>query len=125
MSGSHVGICTQYEAQNSKQEMILILTLIGFGDLHLKHMNKIYLKYFVLSRALVGVITNKFISIVIFISRKRVVCLCQQSSVVTYFWWLVRVTLVVAFGFLPQNFGRWRGPMNGTLSFYECRFSGA
>ena len=24
--------------------------------------------------------------------------------------WLVRVTLVVAFGFLPQNFGRWWGP---------------
>ena len=26
------------------------------------------------------------------------------------YWWLVRVTLVVAFGFLPQNFGRWQGP---------------
>ena len=23
-----------------------------------------------------------------------------------YFWWLVRVTLVIAFGFLPHNFGR-------------------
>ena len=23
------------------------------------------------------------------------------------YWWLVRVTLVVAFDFLPQNFGRW------------------
>ena len=23
-----------------------------------------------------------------------------------------RVTLVVAFGFLAQNFGRWRGPIN-------------
>ena len=22
------------------------------------------------------------------------------------------VTLVVAFGFLPQNFGKWQGPMN-------------
>ena len=31
---------------------------------------------------------------------------------------------MVAFGFLPQKFGRWQGPMNGTLSFYECRFSG-
>ena len=38
--------------------------------------------------------------------------------------WLVRVTLVVAFGFLPQNFGRWWGPTNSTLSVYECRFSG-
>ena len=28
------------------------------------------------------------------------------------------------FGFLPENFVRWRGPMNDTLSFYECRFSG-
>ena len=38
-------------------------------------------------------------------------------------WWLVRVSLVVAFGFLPQNSGRWWRSMNGTLSFYECRFS--
>ena len=30
-----------------------------------------------------------------------------------------RVTLVVAFGFLPQNFGT----KNGTLLFYECRLS--
>ena len=35
-----------------------------------------------------------------------------------------RVTLVVAFGLLPQNFGWWQGPPNGTLSFYECRLSG-
>ena len=28
------------------------------------------------------------------------------------------------FGFVPQHFGMWRGPMNGTLSFYECGFSG-
>ena len=35
-----------------------------------------------------------------------------------------RVTLVVAFGFLPQNFGRWQGPTNVTLLFYECMFSG-
>ena len=34
------------------------------------------------------------------------------------------VTLVVAFGFLPQNFGRWWETSNGILSFYECRFSG-
>ena len=31
---------------------------------------------------------------------------------------------MVAFGFLPQNFGRWWEPTDGTLSFYECRFSG-
>ena len=32
-----------------------------------------------------------------------------------------RVILVVAFGFLPQNFGRrWR-PTNSTLPFHECR----
>ena len=35
-----------------------------------------------------------------------------------------RVALVVAFGFLPQNFGRWQGPTNVTLLFYKCMFSG-
>ena len=35
-----------------------------------------------------------------------------------------RVTLVVASGSLPQNIGRWQGPTNGTLSFYESRLSG-
>ena len=34
------------------------------------------------------------------------------------------VTLVVAFGFLPPNFGRFLGPTNDTLPFYEYRFSG-
>ena len=28
---------------------------------------------------------------------------------------------MVAFAFLSQNFGRYRGPTNGTLPFYECR----
>ena len=31
---------------------------------------------------------------------------------------------MVAFGFLPQKFGRWRGPTNGTFSFYEYRLRG-
>ena len=31
---------------------------------------------------------------------------------------------MVAFGFLPQTSGKYWGPMNGTLSFYEARFSG-
>ena len=31
---------------------------------------------------------------------------------------------MVGFGYLLQNFERWWGPMNVTLSFYECRFSG-
>ena len=30
-----------------------------------------------------------------------------------------KVNIVVAFSFLPQNFGRWQGSMNGTLSYYE------
>ena len=42
----------------------------------------------------------------------------------TIFWWLVRVTLVIAFEFLPQFFGRLWGPRNDTLPFYKCRFSG-
>ena len=34
------------------------------------------------------------------------------------------MTLLAALGFLPQHYGRQLGPTNGTLSFYECRFSG-
>ena len=34
------------------------------------------------------------------------------------------VTLLFAFWLLPQNYGRWQGPTNGTLSFYWCRLSG-
>ena len=30
---------------------------------------------------------------------------------------------MIAFAFLPQNFGRWQGRMNGILSFYEHRLS--
>ena len=42
----------------------------------------------------------------------------------TFYWWLVGVTLAVAFGFFSQIFGIWWGPTNGILSLYECRFSG-
>ena len=35
-------------------------------------------------------------------------------------WWLA----MIAFGFLPENFDRWRGPTNTTSLFYESRFSG-
>ena len=38
-------------------------------------------------------------------------------------WRLVRITLVVAFGFLPKNFGRWWGSMNDTFALYECSLS--
>ena len=52
--------------------------------------------------------------------------MCTRT--VEYFWWLVRVTLVVDFGFLPQHFGScWgggAGPTNNFLSFNKCRFSG-
>ena len=40
------------------------------------------------------------------------------------YWWLVKVTLVVAFGFLRQKLWRWWGSTNGILSFYKCKFSG-
>ena len=33
------------------------------------------------------------------------------------FWWLVRVNLVVPFGFLSQVFGRYWGPANDTFAF--------
>ena len=42
----------------------------------------------------------------------------------SYLRWLVKFTLMVTFGFSSQNLERWRGPLNGTLSFYGCRFSG-
>ena len=52
-------------------------------------------------------------------------CSCSILQVKLYF--LIDgscgITFVVAFGFLSQNFGRWQGPTNGTLSFYECRLS--
>ena len=35
-----------------------------------------------------------------------------------------RVVLLVAFGFLPQNLGRWWGSTNGTTPSCECRLSG-
>ena len=40
-------------------------------------------------------------------------------------WWLVRVTLVVAFGFLPQKFGRWQGSMNCHFAQKGMQFCGA
>ena len=47
-----------------------------------------------------------------------------QNKLFIYYWWIVRDTLVVAFGFLPQNFKRWQEPMNGILSSYECSVVG-
>ena len=47
-------------------------------------------------------------------------CIQHKSQ---YHLRLVRVTIVVVFGFLPPDFGRWRELMNGTLSFYESMFS--
>ena len=38
------------------------------------------------------------------------------STILVASW---RIILVVVFGFLPQNCGRWWGPMNGTVSFYS------
>ena len=41
--------------------------------------------------------------------------------IVSRFGGSCRVTLVLAFAFLLQLFGKWR---NDTLSFYECKLSG-
>ena len=38
------------------------------------------------------------------------------SRKILIYWWLVRITLVVAFGFLPQNLGGSRGPTNDTVA---------
>ena len=40
------------------------------------------------------------------------------------FWWLVRVTLVVDWLFLPQNFGPVVGTYEGLLPFCECTWGG-
>ena len=39
-------------------------------------------------------------------------------------WWLVRVTLVVDWLFLPQHFGLVAGTYEGLLPFCECRWGG-
>ena len=39
-------------------------------------------------------------------------------------WWLVRVTLVVDWRFLPQNFGHVVGTCEGLLQLCECRLGG-
>ena len=42
-----------------------------------------------------------------------------------FHWLFVRVTLVAAFGFLPQNFGRWWGSTNCHFAWKECSLSGS
>ena len=58
----------------------------------------------------------------------NIVEIYERHSQLPFIKWLIagssRVTLVVTFGFLSQNFDRWQGPMNGSLSFYEFRLSG-
>ena len=39
----------------------------------------------------------------------------RRCGNIQHYWWLVRVTLLVAFGFLLQNFGKWWGPTNDVL----------
>ena len=40
------------------------------------------------------------------------------------YWWLVRVTLVVDWLFLPQHFGLVVGTYKGHLLLCECRWDG-
>ena len=42
----------------------------------------------------------------------------------TVHWWLVRVTLVVDWLFLPQNFGQVVGTYEGLLRLCECTLGG-
>ena len=55
---------------------------------------------------------------------RRYPLLLLPMRCVTCYWWLVRVTLVVAFGFSPEILGGGRGSVNGALIFYECSLSG-
>ena len=43
---------------------------------------------------------------------------------ISTFWWLVRVTLVVDWLFLPQNFGPVVGTYEGLLQLSECTWGG-
>ena len=36
-------------------------------------------------------------------------------------WWLIRITLLVAFGFLSQTFGRWQGPTNCSIVILQMQ----
>ena len=47
--------------------------------------------------------------------RKEETVLWFSLSFNVVYWWLVAVTLVVAFSFLSPNFGRCQGPTNVTL----------
>ena len=40
-----------------------------------------------------------------------------------FYWWLIRVTSLVAFGFLSKNSARLWGPTNGILLVFECSLS--
>ena len=42
----------------------------------------------------------------------------------SHFWWLVRVTLMVDWLFLPQNFGPVVGTYEGLLQLCECTSAG-
>ena len=45
------------------------------------------------------------------------------ETIVKHITWIIKITLVIDFGFLFINCGSWWGPTNGTLSFHESRFS--
>ena len=50
----------------------------------------------------------------------------EHSELFVFFrnWWLVRVTLVVDWLFLPQNFGPMVGTYEGLLRLCECTLGG-
>ena len=48
----------------------------------------------------------------------------HMYAFLSFFWWLVRVTLVVAFGFCPKIFGGGGNLQIVILLEKECKFSG-
>ena len=60
--------------------------------------------------------TNKNHNKEMYVAKDIKTCLCN--------WWLVRVTLVVDWLFLPQNFGPVVGTYEGLLPFCECTWGG-
>ena len=49
--------------------------------------------------------------------------LSEHFSKIQFYWWLVRVTLVVFYGFLSQHFERWWDLQMILLLLYECSLS--
>ena len=64
-------------------------------------------------------VTNTYLWLLLVKIAFNLSCPFTQMCIFKFFtWWLVSITLEVAFGFLRPKFWRWQGPTNGTLLQY-------